>query len=227
MKEDIIYNENGNVIKIIEKDNTVWEKVEGTDSLKLIPKYGYILNVNSNIVWINELKEKLNYEIIDNSLFIETESNMLLPLINIPIDKLVNISNIEEFENYINSQKESKEKQEFEIVRDVYLVGKDQGLDENPEMFVPNPYFKELFLRINEPRTPENRILLVGLVDMVLDHLISTGKMVECLEILNTNIFELRSKLKKYPEVVLMLCSEFKINKDDLLKKQKKHNKKM
>jgi len=227
MKEDIIYNKNGSVIKLIEKDSTVWEKVEGTNSLKLIPNYEYMLKVNSDIVWISQFKEKLNYEIVDDSLVIETESNMLLPLINIPLENLLYINNIKQFNNYVDSKKEEKERQEFEIVRDVYLEGIEYGLDKNPDMFVPNQYFKELFLRINEPGTPENKALLIGLIDLLLDYLTSTGKMVDCLEILNSNIFELRSKLKKYPEVVLMLCMEFKINPDDLLKFEENHNKKM
>lgn len=223
MEEKILYNENGNVIKLIVKDNTRWEKVDEvygvpvSNSLKLIPDYEYSLKVNSNVVWQGKFKEKLNSELYNDSLLIEEESSLLLPVFALPLKILLNTENPIELKKYIEFYERQKQLAESKMLNEVYLKGIDIGLDKNENLYVTDGRTKELFLRIVDINSPEHNKFLCGLSDLLMEYLKKEDRLLECLIKLKIGPNELRENLKKQPELVTMICLLLKIDKADLI----------
>ena len=222
MKEIILYKEHGNIIILIEKDNTTYQEVEHVlwnkklKATKICNDYNYTLKVNGNVVWQGNFKERLKNNVSDNNLKLEEECNVLLPLIDIPIDTLLKIRTPYQMNEYIKSKQEEKEKQEFEMMKEVYSLGISGELYTNWR-YLENNRRQLLFDRIMDINSPEHKKFMSNLVDPLITILISKNKMVDCLDKLETSIFELREKLKKYPEIVTMLCMEYKIDINDLI----------
>lgn len=220
--EKILYNENGNIIKLIEKNNTKWVDVDEafgykvTNTSKMCPDYDYMLVVNSNIVWKGNFDEQLIANVVNGNLRIERKSDMLLPLIGISVSNLLEIKTEDEMNDYIKLYQSLKEPKDFEMMKGVYNIGKSGNLDDSWKYGGYNKT-RALFDRLNDENSIEHQQFLINLIDPLINILIYKNKMVDCLDKLGTTVFEIRVKLKKHPEIITMLCLEYNIDINDLI----------
>lgn len=217
MREKMLYEnkENKQTIVLKEKDNSKSTEVK-KGVYKLNFEYEYYLIVNSNTVWCGIFDKRLKSNIVNDCLVLELEHNLLLPLINIPISTLLKFKTQEQMNDYIKSKQEEIEKKEYEKMKEVYLLGISGELETNWRYAGYNNT-KQLFIRIMDENSEEHNKFLRGLVDSLILYLSTIGKLVECSDKLKISPLELRTKLKKYPAVVKMLCIEYKIDIDYLV----------
>lgn len=229
--EKIIYEDKKQkqiiVFKEKEKRNSS-EVKEGVYSLNT--EFEYYLIVNSNTVWCTISNYKMKYKIENDNLILDEESNLLLPIIKIPISTLLKIKTQEQMNEYIKSKQEVKDKIEYEKMKEIYLLGMSGELETNWRYAGYNNT-KQLFNRIMDENSEEHNKFFSGLVDPLILYLATIGKLVECSDRLEISPLGLRTKLKKYPIVIKMLCQEYNIDIDFLvnfdIESEKKKSQKM